>query len=322
MARSLISCLGRLLGGLLIIAMIGTAPARADDGVDVNGQCVGDANDDGRVTVDELVSAVNNGLDGCTLSPITLQFRANVGDQPFACGTTYHGVGSSAVDFSPSDFRFYIYNIRLLTAAGEDVPLRLVPDGVWQLDNLVLLDFENKVPPCSQGTTVTNTVVNGLVQAGTYTGVRFTLGVPFSRNHRDEATAPSPLNLSGMFWGWQDGYRFLRIDGFDAAFDAFFVHLGSTGCVYGSQPGVIAGCSRPNRAEITLYHFDPTRNVIVADLGALLANSDVTANAANTSPGCQSDPDDADCAAIFENLGLHFDDGSPSPSTQTFFRVE
>jgi len=306
----------------VLIGGLATSWVRADEGLDINGQCVGDANQDGQVSVDELVTAVNNGLSGCPLMPITLHFQGKVGDEVFACGNTYHDIGTAHTDFLPSDFRMYLYNIRLLTADGSDVPVRLVQDGVWQLDNLVLLDFENKVAPCSQGTTVTNTVVNGLIQPGNYTGVRFTLGVPFSRNHLDEATAPSPLNLSGMFWSWQDGYRFLRIDGFDTALDAYFVHLGSTGCVYGAQPGVIASCARPNRSEITLYHFDPTTNVIVADLAALLSNSDVTANQPNTSPGCQSDPTDQDCAPLFQNLGLDFSDGTPSPATQKFFRVE
>lgn len=295
--------------------------AWAAGGLDSNGQCVGDQNGNGEVTVDELVAAVDNALNGCGLLPITLQFQAKVGEEVFACGNTYHNIGTTNVDYLPSDFRFYVYNVRLLTAAGDEVPIRLVQDGIWQLDNLALLDFENKVSPCSQGTTATNTTVRGLIQPGTYTGVRFILGVPFSRNHDDEAIAPSPLNLTGMFWSWQDGYRFLRIDGFDTAFDAFFIHLGSTGCAYG-QPPVIAGCARPNRAEFTLYHFDPSTNVIVADLAALLANSDVTSNQPDSAPGCQAEATDLDCAPIFQNLGLTFSDGSPNPATQKFFRVE
>ncbi len=315
---------GAITLAAITLAMMGwltAAVGRAQSGSDAHGQCVGDANGDGNVTVDELVIAVNNALNDCGLMPITLQFQAKVGNEAFACGNTYHNVGTTNADLLPSDFRFYLYNIRLLTAAGDEAPVRLVPDGVWQLDNMVLLDFENKVPPCSQGTTVTNTTVHGLIPPGTYTGVRFTLGVPFSRNHADEATAPSPLNLSGMFWSWQDGYRFLRIDSFDTSFNSFFVHLGSTGCVYG-QPGVIASCARPNRPEITLYHFDPSTNVIVADLAALLSNSDVTSNQADSAPGCQADLSDQDCGPIFQNLGLDFTDGSPSPSTQKFFRVE
>jgi uncharacterized repeat protein (TIGR04052 family) len=122
-----------------------------------------------------------------------------------------------------------------------------------------------------------------------------------------------------LFWSWQDGYKFMRID---TAFDNFRLHLGSTGCVYGPTPGIVASCARPNRAEVELDGFNPATNVIAADLGAALADSDLNANQPDTPPGCMSDPDDRDCDPILRNLGLHFSDGTPSPATQKFFRVE
>ena len=87
-------------------------------------------------------------------------------------------------------------------------------------------------------------------------------------------------------------------------------------------PNLVAGCARLNIAEVDLDAFNPASNSIVADLGALLANSDINANQPNTAVGCESDPDDQDCAPMFTNLGLHFSDGTPSPATQRFFRVE
>jgi uncharacterized repeat protein (TIGR04052 family) len=312
--RSVASITAALVG-----ACIFAAGAWAQSGFDSNGQCVGDADGDGTVAINEIITAVNNALNGCDFMPITLQFRATVGEETFACGNIYHNVGTTNADIVPSDFRFYVNNIRLVSSDGHTVPLRLDQDGVWQLDDIALLDFENKEPPCGGGTTPMNTTVRGMAPAGKYVGVRFTLGVPFSRNHANQAIAPSPLDLTGMFWSWQDGYKFLRID---TAFDNLRVHLGSTGCVYGPSPPVVASCARPNRPEVDLDGFDPSTNVIVADLGALLADSDINANQANTAPGCQSDPVDADCDPIFRNLGLHFSDGTPSPATQKFFRVE
>src|SRR5436190_1721230 len=82
---------------------------------------------------------------------------------------------------------------------GKEVPLTLDQDGIWQHADLTMLDFENKVQPCNaEGTTLTNTVIRGVVAPATYTGVRFRLGVPFDMDHQNEATAPSPLNLTGM----------------------------------------------------------------------------------------------------------------------------
>jgi len=306
-----------LLAGLALLAV--TMPAAAQSGFDANGQCVGDANGDGTVGVDEIITAVNNVLGGCQFTPVTLQFRAAVGAETFACGNTYHNIGTSNADVVPSDFRFYVHDVRMVTATGHEVPVQLDQDGLWQVDTLALLDFENKVRPCTNGTVETNTSIHGRVAPGSYTGVRFRLGVPFDRNHADEATAPSPLNLSSLFWSWQDGYKFLRID---TAFDNLRVHLGSTGCVYGATPGVVASCARPNVAEVELGDFDAATNTIVADLAALLADSDLNANQPNTPPGCMSDPDDLDCDPMFRNLGLHFSDGTPSPATQKFFRVE
>jgi len=303
----------------LVIAPPLSAQMSTQGGFDANGQCVGDKNGDGQVTVDEVLIAVNNALEGCQFMPVTLQFRANVGSQPFVCGNIYHNVGTTNADIVPADFRFYVFNIRLVTTDGKEVALQLDQDHLWQLDNIALLDFENKVPPCNDGTSQTNSVVHGKIAPGDYTGIRFTLGVPFERDHADASVAPSPLNISGLFWSWQDGYKFLRID---TAFDNVRVHLGSTECMLGSRPNIVTSCGRPNLGEVQLTGFNPASSVIVADLAALLADSDINSNQPNTAPGCQSDPDDEDCAPIFKNLGVNFDDGSPNPTSQKFFRVE
>ena len=306
-----------LLVCVTLLVCAGRAPAT--NGFDANGQCVGDQNGDGEVTIDELIVAVNNALGGCQFTPITLQFRGVVGDQPFQCGNTYTNIGTTNGTIVPSDFRLYIHNIRLVTADGNEVPLKLDQDGIWQYKNLAMLDFENKVEPCNaEGTTLMNGTVHGMAPAGNYTGVRFMLGVPFDLNHSNKANTPSPLNLSAMFWSWQDGYKFLRID---TAFDNLRVHLGSIGCQTGPG-GVVTNCARPNVGAINLDSFNPATNVIDVDLAALLSDSDINANQVNTAPGCQSEADDQDCVPIFKNLGVNFSDGSPNPTSQKFFRVE
>ena len=286
-------------------------------GLDANGQCVGDADSDAVVAINEIIQAVNNSLGGCPSRPITIEFKGMVGDDPFACGAAYAGIGRSSSQFLPSDFRLYVSDLHLVTPAGNEVPVALDQDGIWQYQSVALLDFEDGTGPCNSGNEAMNTSVHGSVPAGVYTGVRFTLGVPFALNHLDASTAPSPLNFTAMFWSWQSGYKFLRVDTAD---DTFRVHLGSTGC---SSPGPSrppTSCSAPNRAEVTLAGFDPDRSVIVADLRTLLADSDLDLNDPETPPGCMSDPLDADCSVLFGNLGLAFPDGTPRPG-QTLFRV-
>jgi uncharacterized repeat protein (TIGR04052 family) len=316
LARSI----GPALSAVLLVTSV--APVVAQTQVEAP-QCVGDANGDGHVTSEELVQSVNNALADCGQVPVVLRFRGQVGSQEFACGTTYEGVGSSQLPWAPSDFRLYVSDVRLRRDDGTEVRVTLDQD-IWQLGDTVLLDFENGQRPCNNGTPQTNTTVRGRVPAGDYTGVHFTLGVPFALNHADASAAASPLNLTAMFWGWQAGYKFLRVDSFAVSGDEFVefrIHLGSTGCRFG-RPLEVAGCVWPNRADVRLDDFDAASDVIVADLGAVLAESDLASNAAGTPPGCMSDPEDADCDAVLRRLGVDFDDGYPSPATQAFFRVE
>lgn len=56
------------------------------------------------------------------------------------------------------------------------------------------------------------------VSPGTYSQLRFDVGVDSIRNHSDPASYPSdnPLNIvssSGMFWTWNTGYIFVVIEG-------------------------------------------------------------------------------------------------------------
>jgi uncharacterized repeat protein (TIGR04052 family) len=286
--------------------------------------CPGDLDGDGQVTADEVVTAVGKSLEGCDLLEVNLRFRAQVGDEPFACGQTYDGVGTSNSTWLPADLRFYIHGLRLVRADRSEVPVRLTQDGPWQNGDTALLDFEDRTPPCNNGTSVVNDIVRGLAPPGEYTGVRFVLGVPFDENHQDASAAASPLNQTSMFWGWRGGYKFLRVDSFvvlDGEFPEFRIHLGSTGCRYG-RPLEVAGCVWPNRADVLLNDFDLERDVVVADLAAVLADSDLLSNVPETAPGCMSDFGDTDCEPVFRNLGIDFDDGYPTPNTQRFFRVE
>jgi uncharacterized repeat protein (TIGR04052 family) len=226
------------------------------------------------------------------------------------------------------------------------VPLELEQDGRWQHRGVALIDFEDKTGSCTNGTAQTRDVVVGTVPKGNYRGLRFTLGIPFEINHEDASLAPSPLNLTALWWNWQSGYKFLRIDVIEAQRGGtgrgeamrtkqamadmgaghgggdvgFPIHLGSTGCRVAAGSQKPSECAYPNTVRIALDGFDPSRHTIVADLAALVAGTDLARNRPKTAPGCMSEPDDLDCAQIVEHLGLGFG-GKPSAG-QTFFRVE
>ncbi|MEM8807167.1 MAG: MbnP family copper-binding protein [Cyanobacteria bacterium P01_G01_bin.38] len=286
---------------------------------------------------------------------VTLQFEGMVGEAPFACGETY-SLGTPASPMTPLDFRFYVSEVALIDAAGNEVPLVLQQDGKWQHQDVALIDFEDKSGACANGTPDTRAQVVGSVPAGDYTGVKFTLGVPFAMNHVDSTLAPSPLNLTSLWWNWNFGYKFARIDlapATDAAqvrqhtdhggtgdhggavqhgdgtgdsgnqkpeaFQGFAFHLGSVGCQMDSTQAPVV-CGSPNRAEVVFADFDPAQDVIVADLAALVANTNLTENQENTAVGCMSSPDDNDCAGLMQSLGLPFND--QPVLEQTFFSVK
>jgi uncharacterized repeat protein (TIGR04052 family) len=255
---------------------------------------------------------------------VEIHFRGQLGDEPFVCGQEYQNIGTTGGTLTPADFRFYVYNVRLVSAGGDDVAVQLDQSyKPWQLDDIALLDFEDKTGPCfASGTVPTNDLVVGTVPPGEYTGVKFIMGVPFERNHANQVTAPDPLSQETLFWSWQAGYKFLRVDTFDVSTaEEFRIHLGSTGCVGQPPQTPVTSCERLNEVNVELNGFDPHSDFVIADLASLLADSNIEFNTEGTAPGCMGDPTDPECGPIFASLGLQ-EDGSSDPSQQQFFRVE
>ncbi|MBL0940052.1 MAG: metallo-mystery pair system four-Cys motif protein [Gemmatimonadaceae bacterium] len=259
-----------------------------------------------------------------SLVPVTVRVRGMVGDTPFECGKSYAGVGTSRATITASDFRFYVHNVRLVRANGDTVSARMQPIAPWQDTDVALLDFENGAATCANGTPELRQEITVLAPAGNYKGVAFSLGVPFARNHGDLAAQPAPLSLSRLFWSWNGGYKFLRVDmrttQGDSAATGWMVHLGSAGCTGEAGAKSPKSCAQPNRADVRLSNFDPSRDVVIADLAALLSRSDVRRNQPQTAQGCMSAPNDADCGGLFASLGLSHP-SSTGADTPPFFRV-
>lgn len=265
---------------------------------------------------------------------VTLRFEGRVGSEPFACGTSYD-LGNPPRDAEPVDFRFYVHDVRLLTAEGTEVPLEM-DTGDHQAMGVALLDFEDATGACTGDATM-NTEITGTAPAGEYTGVVFRIGVPLELNHVDLTTLPAPLNRTSLFWGWRLGHLFLAAvsrtetigpampDAFDpdAGIDAgtmlivteHTTHVGSTMCVGNPEAGEpVTSCARPNRPEIRLTGFDPSSDAIAADFGEIKADVDVS--------GASCHSFSADCNFPFDALGLNWATGSVTSSTQTVFSVE
>ena len=254
---------------------------------------------------------------------VSISFKAMVGSQAFACGQTYTGLGTTGTTYQPKDFRLYVHNVRLISQEGTEVPVTLTEDGAWQKDGLALLDFEDKTGQCTNGTEATNDHILGTVPSGHYQGLRFTVGVPFEKNHLDASTAAAPLNVSTLYWSWTSGYMFIRLEGKTVGLPTGHnLHLGSTECQT-SGPNQVKSCQHPNLFEVELASFDPSAARPVAlDVAALYQGANLDTNQDQTAPGCMSSSDDTDCAPIFQRLGLGFGTAQADPSAQTFFHLE
>jgi uncharacterized repeat protein (TIGR04052 family) len=275
-----------------------------------------------------FLTAAALALTACSTVPnapktaqVSLNFAAQINGQSFVCGQRYDGVGTTRSSITPSDFRMYVSEVRLLRQDGSAVPVQLAQDGIWQHQNVALIDFENGTGPCRNGTTATNTAVRGQVPAGDYVGVELTVGVPFAQNHQDPTVAPAPLNSTAMFWNWQGGYKFIKFDTTSSGISTdkpaapnamgpvtrYSVHLGSTACAGDSKTQAPSACQNPNRMTVRLNQFDLAKNTVVVDMGAVLAQANVDVNAKGTSPGCMSFLKDADCPPVMSALGLAYD---------------
>jgi len=263
-------------------------------------------------------------LTGCAVAPagepLTVSFRAVVRDAPYECGRTYGGLGRDGGSYRAEDLRFYVHDLRLVTETGEEVPLVLEPDGRWQDRDVALLDFE---ADCLDGTPDENAEVRGraeLPPSVALTALRFRLGVPPARNHLAAASQPPPLNVTGLFWGWQAGYQYLTALGTtDAGLSVFM--LGAMGCTGDARMGT-RRCAAENRAEIELPIAGREAletGAVVADLAALYAGIDTVADGGSVL-GCESLASDPECGPMFAALGLDLRGGALG--RQSFFRFE
>lgn len=253
-------------------------------------------------------------LTGCSSQTFKLQFAPLVAGAPFSCSKSYDNIGTSKSTIEPLDFRMYVNSVNLVAKGGSKQPLTLTQDGVWQRDDIALLDFEDGTGTCNTSSPATNFTVTGTAPAGDYDGVEFTVGLPADHDHLAVATAAAPFNEPAMWWSWAGGYRYLKVDVQSTGSSDYLFHLGAEDCTGASMSTI--DCKYPYLATISLSGFAPDKNKIALDLATLLSGSDVDMQA-----GCTSDPSDPQCPAPFAKMGLAFENMGTAPA-QTVFTVQ
>jgi uncharacterized repeat protein (TIGR04052 family) len=280
-----------------------------------------------------------------TTQAVNIQFAAQANHQDFKCGAVNEvsNLGTSNKTAQIQDLRFYISNLKLINSKGEAVAVSLTAND-YQDFGVALLDFEDATGVCV-GDAKLNTSIVGKVKADTYTGLQFTLGVPdtgtdstgkiIALNHSQLTAITKPLDIAAMDWGWQLGRKFAKIElqptggvinqkgtpdtTDDAVVSSWVVHIGATGCTGSDATGY--SCTNPNLSNITLNSFDATKQKVVLDVPALLANSEIGVNQ-NGAVGCMSGATDKECAALFEAFGLDLATGKANATkTQTVFKA-
>jgi uncharacterized repeat protein (TIGR04052 family) len=244
------------------------------------------------------------GMAACSKAPsvVEVEFVATYAGSPVSC--------QQPASVSMTDLRFYVHKLRFEDANGRFHPVRLAAND-WQQPDLAFLDLEDGSGSCQNGTSVTNSRIQGTVSGENFRALEFTLGVPFDRNHGDPLLAEPPLGDADMHWHWRGGYKFLRA-GVRSDSDGFWLHLGSTGCAGTIRN--ITSCSAPNRVAVRLEGF-ALGDAVAVDLAALAA-AGMLGDATPTD--CSSGPAEQHCAAAFAALGLSHAGGAPSGGQQLF----
>jgi|OM-RGC.v1.010694605 uncharacterized repeat protein (TIGR04052 family) len=220
-------------------------------------------------------------------TPVTFKFIPVYNGAPIECEKTWQH--QQQTGWQIRTLQFFVTNLTLendmqkqefslQTTVNSNPTIGLVggqcqQSDYWQLSALSAPDFE-------EGT------------------LSFDLGVPFELNHNNPLRAPAPLDQADMFWSWQMGHKFLRLDVANPS-DArsFSYHLGSTGCdAVSSLRAPKTPCQHPNLVTITLKDFKVNQPIYL-DLAVLL--KDVTLNQDNR---CMSEQNNPVCLRLFGQL--------------------
>lgn len=131
---------------------------------------------------------------------VVLNFIPVVDGKPFFMDSMY--TTPNGEQYKITNWKFFVSNMALSSSFGIEQTISV----------------ENKLPVLLIDFSKTNIsgVGNSLkVQTGSYTDVRFDIGLPRQINHSDPTMAIPPLDLAqqDMYWEWNSGYIFLLVEG-------------------------------------------------------------------------------------------------------------
>lgn len=151
-------------------------------------------------------------LGGGLAAPLELRVNLKVGDNPLTDGLATNPAGNP---YQVDLLRFYVSQVALVKLDGTEL----------EVPGLSLAEYKRGNP------TQDVLMFRGEAPVGEYAGVRFVIGVPREQNHLDAAKQTAPLGVgSGMYWSWNAGYMFYRLEGKSinqGKPTSFLMHLGT-----------------------------------------------------------------------------------------------
>jgi hypothetical protein len=146
---------------------------------------------------------------GSAHGSLVFRYKALANGKLLTASGTYSN--SSGEAFTVTKFNYYISNIRL---TGKNDSVYAVPESYYLVKHM----------EGSESFTLTG------IPAGTYSAVEFLIGVDSARNVSGAQTGALD-EANGMFWTWNTGYIFLKLEGMYVSTitpnaDNFAIHIG------------------------------------------------------------------------------------------------
>ena len=135
------------------------------------------------------------GQTGSNKGGLTFHFKNVVGDKElnFSDSISMYR-NANGDDFKVTTFKYYISNVTLITKNGDKIS---IPDSYLLVN--------------AADSTTLNQQITGIPE-GKYTGITFTIGIDSLRNFSGAQTGVLDP-AKGMFWSWNSGYIFVKLEG-------------------------------------------------------------------------------------------------------------
>lgn len=141
-----------------------------------------------------FVSCKDDENNSPTAGTVILEFTNTAGNKNLDVTGATNYVNSFGDTFNVTKFKYHISNVQLLN--NGDV-VYTMPESYFLVDESVQSTTKLSLPD---------------VPSGSYNGVRFLVGIDSTRNVTGAQTgALDPVN--GMFWTWNSGYIFMKLEG-------------------------------------------------------------------------------------------------------------